>query len=122
MRKFFLAIVNAGRNLPQNPLALEGGQSAGGPKSLDRRGNCDFGVHAVPTVHMRDESAIVRRVHVDDVTLFQPLPVHKKTVGGNRSRRRLNHAYASFENLRSSFDDYRTSQEAENYKVSGVRC
>jgi hypothetical protein len=42
-------------------------------------------------MNMRDEGAIVGRANVDDITLFQPLPVQEKTVGCNRSHRHLGH-------------------------------
>ena len=91
-RKLFFAIVNANRNLAQNSLAFEGRQSASSSKSLDRGGNRGFRMFAASLVNMRDEGAVVRRAHIDNVTLFQPLPVQKKTVGRNWSHRHLGHA------------------------------
>src|SRR5208282_3904545 len=93
--KLFFAIVNADRDLAQHSLALEGGQPPGGPESLDGSGDGGFRVFAASLVDVRDEGAVVGRAHVDDVTLFQPLPVQEKTVGRNRSHRHLGHAFSS---------------------------
>jgi hypothetical protein len=84
--------VNANRNLAENPLALEGGQSASGSKGLDSGGNRGFRVFAASLVNVRDEGAIVRRSDVDYVTLFQPLPIEKETMGCNWSHRHIDHA------------------------------
>src|ERR1022692_3538119 len=90
--KFFFAFVNADRDLAQNSLAFEGGQSPGGSESLHGGGDRGFRVFAASLVDVREEGAVVRRANVDDVTLFQPFPVQKKTVGCNWNRRHLGHA------------------------------
>jgi hypothetical protein len=90
--KFFFAFVNADRDLAQNSLAFEGGQAPGGSESLHGGGDRGFRVFAASLVDVREEGAVVRRANVDDVTLFQPFPVQKKTVGCNWNRRHLGHA------------------------------
>ena len=90
--KFFFAIANPDSDLAQHSLALEGGQPAGGPKSLDGGGDGGFRVFAAPLADMRDQGAVVRRAHLDNVTLLQPLPIQKQAVGRNRSQRHLGHA------------------------------
>ena len=90
--KFIFAIANAGSNPVQNPLPFEGGQPPSSSEGLDGGGNSGFRVFAASLVDMRDKRAVVRRTHVDDIALFQPLPVQKETVGCNRSHRHLGHA------------------------------
>src|SRR4029077_2089002 len=121
--KFFLAIVNAGRNLAQNSLPFEGGQSPGGAERLDGGGNGRVRVFAASLVHVRDEGAVIRRANIDDVSLLQPLPVQEETVGCNWNHRHLGHAsplsiarvirLLRFES-RFLSHDYRTSR--------GARC
>ena len=84
--------MNADRDLAQNSLTFEGGQPPRGSKSLDGGGDGGFRMFTASLVDMRDEGAVVRRAHVDNVTLFQPLPIQKKAVGCNRSHRHLGHA------------------------------
>src|ERR1700674_3661580 len=90
--KFFFAIVNAGRNLAQNSLAFEGGQSPRGSEGLDGGGNGGVCVFAASLIHVRDERAVVRRANIDDVPLFQPPPVQEETMGCNWNHRHLGHA------------------------------
>src|SRR5580698_4415850 len=115
--KFFSAIVNAGRNLAQNSLTLKGGQAAGSPKSLDGSGNGGFRMFTAPLMDVRYEGAIVRRAHVDDVALFQPLPVQKKTVGCNRSHRHFSHCLP----LSSARDDLRPAIDAQRFAPDDYR-
>ena len=103
--ELLFTIANAGRNLAQNPLTFEGGQSPCGSERLDRGGYGSVRVFAASLVDVGDQRAVVRRVYVDDVTLFQPLPVQKKSVGCNRSYRHFSHASTSLDDARGSSCD-----------------
>src|SRR6202140_4812673 len=70
---------------------------------------------AASLVHVRDEGAVVRRAHIDDVPLFQPLPVQEETMGCNWNHRHLGHALPlsialAIRVWRFACNDYRTSR------------
>jgi len=91
--------VNTNRNLAQNSLPFECRQPARGSERFDGGGDGGFGMLAASLVDVRDERSIIRRPHIDDVTLFQPLPIQKKSVGCHRSHRYLCHSLTSFDPL-----------------------
>ena len=89
--EFFFAIVNAGRNLAQNSLPLEGGQAPGGSEGFDSGGNGGFGVFAASLRHSANYAAVVRRADFDNVAVFHPTAVDEETVGCDGSERQFRH-------------------------------
>ena len=79
--------------LAQNALALKGGQAARGAESFDGGGDGGFGVLAASLHDAGDQAAVVGGADLDDVAIFLPPAIHKKTVRRNRRDRHLCHGF-----------------------------
>ncbi len=88
------ALGNLLRYSPQHALALEGGQAPGGAKSLHRGGDCGLGMFAARLNHPLNHAAVEGRADFDDVAIFDPTAIDKKTVGCDWSDRQFRHFWS----------------------------
>ncbi len=91
--KFFLALGHGGGNPAKDALAFEGGQAAGGAESLDGGGDGGLGVLAAALHDAGDQASVIGSVDLDDIAVFPPPAIQKKTVGRNGRDRHLCHDF-----------------------------
>src|SRR4029077_4582746 len=79
--EFLPAFGNGLGNAAQHALPLEGRQAASGTEGFDGGGDCSFSVLAPCLSHSPNYAAVEGAADLDDVAVFHPTAVDKKTVG-----------------------------------------
>ena len=91
--EFLFALHHRSRDLTEHALALEGGEAAGGPESLDCGGNSGFRMLSSSLIDAGYEAAVVGSVNFNEIAIFMPTAIHEETMSRNRRDRHFCHDF-----------------------------
>ena len=79
--EFLFALRHVSHDLTENALALEGGQAARGAEGADGSGDGGFSVLFSTLHYPSDKRTVIGRSDFDEVSVFVPAAIDKKSVG-----------------------------------------